>query len=226
MVRENQLYSVAGGTLRLPTAVGRPLRHPQRRHQPGAAARTQRGLAGHHEGHRAGHRRLPAGRSDRLRRRRQLRQGGPALQRRAARWSSSGRPPATPRNDACRPAPPHPPVTSIYAAADQRRHEPDRGVLRRRPDVHPGRPVGRAGRHHQPAGRAVRPQRRHHRAGGGRGVRLVPGHAGRAGRSRSTPSDEFTGDHAGQVPVGRDRPGGPGDVPGHRRRAADRRAQR
>ena len=40
------------------------------------------------------------------------------------------------------------------------------------------------------------------------------------------PSDEFTGDHIGQVPVERDRAGGPDEVPGRQRRAADRRAER
>ena len=185
MVRENQPTRSPTARCVLPTAVGDLYGTRNDATNLVLQPAPERGLAGDHEGHRCRRPRLPAGRPDRLRRRRQLRQAGPALQRRAHGWSSSGRPPAR-RATRAADSTAAPAGDVDLRAADQRRHEPDRGGLGRRPDLHPGRPAGRAGRHRQPAGRAVRPQRRHHRAGGRRGVRLVPGHAGRTGRSRST----------------------------------------
>ena len=121
----------------------------------------------------------------RLRRRRQLRQAGPALLRRAARVEFIRETAGTPRNEAAdSAAAPAGDVIYLRLTSDGTNLTAACSA-----DGQTFTPVGRsaalAGIANPKVG-PVRAQRRHRRAGGRRGVRLVPGHAGRAGRRRST----------------------------------------
>ena len=198
----------AGGNLRAADRGRRPVRRPQRRHQPGAPAGSGRGLAGHHQGDAAATA--------------NYQQAGLILygdddnyakldllfadSRRVEFIRETA---GVPRNEA--------------ADSDRRTGRADTVYLRLTSDgtnltaaysadgadVHPGRSVGRAGRHRRTRrwacsrSTAAPPPRWSTRRSTGSRSRPT------SRPDRSTRRTSSTVRRSGQVPVGRDRPGGP-----------------